>query len=216
VRVAVLLAMATSLGCTYSLNVDPCHIRCDSDQQCPASMTCNTGYCEPPGTGARCGGDAAAPPGPFTISSSDFSNGGIVTVTYASCASGGNNVSPPLTWTAGPTDTQGYVVTAGENMKEQWVVWNLPASTRSLPMGVPKGSALLAPVGARQINSVHQPEYYGPCPQSGQSDYYYFRVIAVNVLSLDVPATPEVMTVVAEATLHKVGGAETYANFVRP
>ena len=65
------------------------------------------------------------------------------------------------------------------------MVWNIPASTRSLAEAIPQGSQL--PDGTRQI-SASGPYYRGPgAPASGPPHHYVFEIYALDA-TIDVPA----------------------------
>jgi Raf kinase inhibitor-like YbhB/YbcL family protein len=69
-------------------------------------------------------------------------------------------------------------------------VYNIPASTTSLPAGAgdPKGAGL--PSGATQGNTdLAQPGYLGPCPPAGDKPHrYIFTVYALKTAKLELPA----------------------------
>jgi Raf kinase inhibitor-like YbhB/YbcL family protein len=66
-----------------------------------------------------------------------------------------------------------------------WMLWNIPAGSRSLSEGVPQGSQL--PDGTRQI-SASGPYYRGPgAPAAGPAHHYVFEIFALDA-ALDVPA----------------------------
>jgi Raf kinase inhibitor-like YbhB/YbcL family protein len=69
-----------------------------------------------------------------------------------------------------------------------WVVYNLPASTASLPEAVQPGEQL-AGGGLHGQNSWKKTGYGGPCPPSG-THHYVFRLYALDArLDLDAGAT---------------------------
>src|SRR4029079_6875572 len=93
------------------------------------------------------------PPAPaMTLTVSGFPDGGRIPVKFSQAAEGvapGEGLSPAINWTNVPAGTQSFVlnmrdmdVARNKTTDDQahWVVWNIPASTTSLPEGVPKGS----------------------------------------------------------------------------
>jgi Raf kinase inhibitor-like YbhB/YbcL family protein len=67
-----------------------------------------------------------------------------------------------------------------------WVLFNLPADTRSLPEAVP--SEMELPSGARQgTNDFRKIGYGGPCPPPGKPHRYFFKLYALDTV-LDLPA----------------------------
>lgn len=103
----------------------------------------------------------------------------------------GANRSLELDWTSGPPAAKSYaiVMTDTNNMLLHWVIWDIPASTRSLPALLATTQTLTVPPGARQVaNSGFG--YFGPCP-NGQTHVYRFDLHALNVANLSsLPASP--------------------------
>lgn len=106
----------------------------------------------------------------------------------------GDDVSPALTWTDPPDGTGSFVlvvhdvsapVAPGTSDTLHWLVWNIPATARSLPEAVPQGPQLAD--GTRQI-SVTGPQYRGPAaPASGPPHVYLFELFAIEG-TVNVPA----------------------------
>jgi Raf kinase inhibitor-like YbhB/YbcL family protein len=103
-----------------------------------------------------------------------------------------DNSSPELRWDDPPEGTVSFAVLAedldaGPEVFSHWVVYNLPASLRHLPAGIPPQDTL--PNGIRQgVNSWGKLGYGGPCPPIGaRAHRYRFRVFALG-------ASPEVAT----------------------
>jgi len=103
----------------------------------------------------------------------------------------GRDVSPPLSWAAGPAGTAGYALVmddpdAPAGTWTHWVAWNIPrtelaedvARERRLPDGTCQGKNSWGKVG-----------YGGPCPPSGQHRYF-FRVFALD-RTLELPASAD-------------------------
>ncbi|MDN7024635.1 YbhB/YbcL family Raf kinase inhibitor-like protein [Methanoculleus sp. FWC-SCC1] len=65
--------------------------------------------------------------------------------------------------------------------KAAWVIWNVePAET--VPAGIPKTAEVTAPVRAVQgRNDFGTVGYRGPCPKSGETEAYLFRVYALDI-----------------------------------
>lgn len=86
-----------------------------------------------------------------------------------------DHLSPALTWTAGPANTQSYAVvfkdvtlTTGTPVNElgyHWAIWNIRTSVRSLPKGLPSGNPVDAAPGAKQYSGpLFNDGYVGPSP----------------------------------------------------
>lgn len=122
---------------------------------------------------------AQAPP--FTLLSPDFEANSPIPA-HSSCD--GRNDSPALHWTAPPTGTQSFALVlrdpdAPRGTFIHWVLWNIPASARSLPRQITPTAAL--PDGARQgMNSARTTGYTGPCPPHGPVHHYNFTLYALD------------------------------------
>jgi Raf kinase inhibitor-like YbhB/YbcL family protein len=136
--------------------------------------------------------------GHFTVTSPDIKPGGTIPLRHVGSMMGcpGQNVSPALQWSGAPAGTKSFVVTTYDPDAPtgsgfwHWVVYNIPASTTTLPAGAgdPKGHAL--PSGATQGNTdLAQPGYIGPCPPQGDKPHrYIFTVYALKTAKLELPA----------------------------
>jgi hypothetical protein len=125
------------------------------------------------------------------LSTSAWQDGGAIPPKFAQP---GRDVSPPLSWSAAPEGTNGFVVIAhdidgatgnGTDDVLHWLVWNIPKDATSLPEGIPQAPQRAD--GSRQI-SVSGPYYRGPAaPSTGPAHHYVFEVFAVDTL-IDVPS----------------------------
>jgi Raf kinase inhibitor-like YbhB/YbcL family protein len=101
----------------------------------------------------------------------------------------GENVSPPLRWSGGPTGTKEFVVIvedpdADNDMPAMhWMVYRMPASVRELPEGASASDGQLV----QGRNHTGQTGYAGPNPPKGNRHRYFFQVFALDQ-SLDLPA----------------------------
>src|SRR5688572_9660339 len=106
----------------------------------------------------------------------------------------GGEVSPALSWNDPPETVVSFAlivhdvsapVNPGTDDVLHWMVWNIPAASRGLPEGVPRGSQL--PDGTRQISATG-PSYRGPgALASGPPHVYVFELFALDSM-IDVPA----------------------------
>lgn len=116
----------------------------------------------------------------FTITSPAFGAGEKIPMLHT-CD--GKDVSPPLTWMGAPDGTRAFAMIMDDpdapgGMWVHWVIYNIPAETVSLPMGVPTDGTLQ--IGAMQgSNSWKRTGYGGPCPPSG-SHRYFFKLYALS------------------------------------
>ena len=162
-----------------------------------AGLMASAAFAQDRGQGGRGGGAAAGGAGrggrggalvTIAVTSSSFADGAEIPAKYT----GGQGVSPQLSWSGAPSGTMSYVlimhdvdvaIPAGSltNDITHWVVWNIPATTTSIPDGGP------VPSGANQF-SMRGPQYMGPAPPPGHPFHHYiFEVYALNA-TLDVPA----------------------------
>jgi Raf kinase inhibitor-like YbhB/YbcL family protein len=100
----------------------------------------------------------------------------------------GSNVSPSLSWSGAPSGTKSFAITVYDPDAPtgsgwwHWVVFNIPASTSSLPKNAGDVKAKLMPEGAIQSRTdFGSSGYGGPCPpQGGGPHHYIFTVFAVD------------------------------------
>lgn len=150
------------------------------------------------------------------IRSESIAADSFIDLRYAEPGVGGQNVSPQLSWTAGPEGTASYALTCFDPDAPtgsgwwHWVVTDIPAETTSLAEGAP------LPAGARSWpNDYGYAGWGGPWPPPGPAHHYEFRVVAVSVPKLDVPdlATSAVARMTLSfATLQVVGFTGLFAN----
>jgi Raf kinase inhibitor-like YbhB/YbcL family protein len=138
-------------------------------------------------------GGAGGGGGAFMLTSPDHTEGEAFEDKYT-CALAGFNGSllPELNWTAGPAGTQSYAITfidttlsgmtPPDPLGYHWVIWNIPATTLSLPEEFTDAAS----IGAMQTGN-----YLGPCPNFGsgsRTDTYEFTIYALDTASITVPA----------------------------
>jgi Raf kinase inhibitor-like YbhB/YbcL family protein len=130
----------------------------------------------------------------------------------------GTDLSPPLEWGPLPEGTKSLAIVVedptvvGGNFVH-WVVYDLPASTRSLAEGVEAVEKL--PNGARQgRNDFGTIGYRGPCPSPGKVHDYWFRVYALDG-PLEVRQRPTGRDVLQAMLEHTVGVAEVMGSYGR-
>jgi Raf kinase inhibitor-like YbhB/YbcL family protein len=133
--------------------------------------------------------------GNLSLSSTAFANNGTLPLRYASAGAGGQNVSPPLSWSGAPRGTRSFMLVCVDpdaNDFIHWIVYDIPASVNSLSEGVPNESSL--PNGAKQAkNDAGTIGYFGPEPPPGEEHRYVFLLyaLAVDTLGLEPGASPE-------------------------
>jgi len=130
----------------------------------------------------------------LTIVSSAFENNGSIPRKYTAQ---GDNVSPPLEWSAGPDSTKSFVLIvddpdapdprAPQRTWVHWVLYAIPAAIRSLPADV--GTHGL-PTGVRRgLNDWKRAAYGGPSPPVGRHRYFHtLYALDVELPDLEYPA----------------------------
>jgi Raf kinase inhibitor-like YbhB/YbcL family protein len=125
----------------------------------------------------------------MTLSTTAWTDGGMIPAKYSQI---GGQVSPPLAWSNVPDGVTSFVVIAhdadqavGQATDDtlHWMVWNIPASARSLAEGMPQGNAANGP---RQISATG-PYYRGVAAPTGGAHHYVFEIFALDA-NIDVPA----------------------------
>jgi len=139
---------------------------------------------------------------PMTLRSAEVKPNATITEQYVYKGFGcnGGNVSPSLAWKDAPAGTKSFAVTVYDPDAPtgsgwwHWVVFNIPASTTSLPAGAGNPGSSGMPQGAIQSRTdFGPPGYGGPCPPPGDKAHrYIFTVYALKVdnLGLDANASP--------------------------
>jgi len=117
----------------------------------------------------------------FTLASASFSKDGPIPKKF-SCD--GPDVSPELSWTDAPGGTKSFALIVDDpdapaGTWTHWVLFDLPASTSSLPEGVPKIDEVPS-AGRQGRNDFRKIGYGGPCPPPGKPHHYYFRLYALD------------------------------------
>ncbi|HEY2030299.1 MAG TPA: YbhB/YbcL family Raf kinase inhibitor-like protein [Myxococcales bacterium] len=140
---------------------------------------------------------AASAAGNFSLTSTDISAKKPIDNKHVfnSFGCSGGNVSPELSWKGAPSGTKSFALTAYDPDAPtgsgwwHWVVYNIPASTTSLPSGAGDAKAPKLPEGATQGNTdFGTPGYGGPCPPQGDKPHrYIFTVFALDTDKLDIP-----------------------------
>lgn len=121
----------------------------------------------------------------FKLSSTAFAEGDPIPQKY-SCD--GEDSSPPMQWTDPPEGTMSFTLIADDpdapvGTWVHWVLYNLPADTRSLPEAFPSDADL--PDGSKNgENSWRRIGFGGPCPPGG-THRYFFKLYALD-LNLDM------------------------------
>jgi Raf kinase inhibitor-like YbhB/YbcL family protein len=95
----------------------------------------------------------------------------------------GKDASPPLVWRDVPERTKAFALIVDDpdapaGTWTHWVLYDLPASTTVLPIGVPMENAVAG--GKQGKNDFHHIGYNGPCPPPGRLHHYRFMLYALG------------------------------------
>ena len=167
-----------------------------------------------------------AAPSKFVLSSSDTKLAAKVPEAYTANVFGcsGGNMSPPLQWSGAPAGTKSFVLTLFDPDEHgdpsgwwHWIVYNVPASTTSLPKSAGVEHSTVLPSGTMQGHTdLGNDAYHGPCPDKGDPPHRYtFTIYALSVDKLDVPADSSGAMVVSTAKEHLLGKAVFVAHYGR-
>ncbi|HUB05549.1 MAG TPA: YbhB/YbcL family Raf kinase inhibitor-like protein [Myxococcales bacterium] len=125
---------------------------------------------------------AAGALGTLQVGSTSFAAGGAIPGRFT-CA--GADLPPELHWSAPPTGTRSFALLVEDpdapgGAFVHWVLYGIPAGTRSLDEG---GAA----AGRSGGNDFGRDGYGGPCPPPGAPHHYHFKVFALD-RELTLPA----------------------------
>jgi Raf kinase inhibitor-like YbhB/YbcL family protein len=155
--------------------------------------------------------------GPFTLSSPDIAPGGRIAEAQVFDGFGckGGNVSPALAWSNAPEGTRSFALLVHDPDAPtgsgwwHWLVYNIPAGTSSLAAGAGDAHKSLLPAGAVQGRTdFGTAGYGGPCPPPGKPHHYHFRLYALKVAKLDLPADASAAMVGFNVHAQSLGSAE--------
>lgn len=161
--------------------------------------------------GASSTGQTSAASSRFQLTSSTLEDGGVFPPSATCESSSASSQLPPLAWSGAPMGTKSYAMvfvdrtligaTPINTNGFHSAIWDIPATTDSLPEGLPSGSPPAGIVGletAKQKKAPSGSAYLGPCPNFPnathvKTDSYEFRLYALDVASL--PSNMTSMTV---------------------
>jgi len=162
----------------------------------------------------------------FHLTSTDIRAGKPMTKTqeYKGFGCDGANISPQLSWSKAPVGTKSFAVTLYDPDAPtgsgwwHWVIFNIPASVHSLPANAGDPASGLAPAGSVQSRTDYGTEGFGgACPPRGDKPHrYQFRVYALDVEKLDLPANSSGALVGFMLHAHALGVAKLQATYGRP
>lgn len=149
---------------------------------------------------------------PFMLLSPAFQDGAMIPRRFT-CD--GQDHSPALTWTDPPVGTQSFVLTltdadAPQGIFTHWILFDIPATTRSLP------EATLH-VGKLGTNDFGQVAYSGPCPPHRHGMHHYcFTLYALDVPTLNLRRGDSHHKIETAMRGHILAQAEYHGCYERP
>ena len=101
----------------------------------------------------------------------------------------GANLSPALAWSGAPAGAKSFALIMDDpdapgGVWNHWLLWDIPATIS----GLEENARPTTPIRSG-VNDFGKPGYGGPCPPKGHGPHrYFFRLLAVDVETLDLPA----------------------------
>jgi len=161
----------------------------------------------------------------FTLTSPDLKDGGTLTMkqVFKGFGCSGENVSPALAWKGAPAGTKSFAINVYDPDAPtgsgwwHWVVYNLPATTTSLPAGAGDPAKKLMPATASQGRTdFGAPGFGGACPPPGDKPHrYIFTVYALKTDKLELPADASGAMVGYNLLANKLASANFTAKYGR-
>lgn len=160
----------------------------------------------------------------FTLKSPQIKEGGALN--HAQVFNGfgcsGGNISPALEWSNPPAGTKSFALTVYDPDAPtgsgwwHWVVFNIPASARSIPLNASAEPAQLPAGAVQSITDFGAPGYGGACPPEGDKPHrYIFTLYALSTPALELE--PCAMPALVGFNIHGVvlGKAVLTATYAR-
>jgi Raf kinase inhibitor-like YbhB/YbcL family protein len=130
--------------------------------------------------------------GNFTITSANLGGQATENEVFNGFGCTGKNISPQLSWKNAPEGTRSFAITMYDPDAPtgsgwwHWVVFDIPASTSTLPVGARTTGMTGLPNGAIQsLTDFGSTGYGGPCPPPGHGPHQYILTIyALKTASL--------------------------------
>jgi Raf kinase inhibitor-like YbhB/YbcL family protein len=144
------------------------------------------------------------------VESPAFENEGTIPADYTA---DGKNVSPPISWSAGPAGTVSYALIVDDpdtpaGTWVHWTLWNLTTTRLDEDAAAP-GRGQAGAVSGK--NSWRKKGYGGPQPPSGKHRYY-FRVYALDTM-LDLAGDADRRALDAAMSGHVLASGELMGKY---
>jgi Raf kinase inhibitor-like YbhB/YbcL family protein len=121
----------------------------------------------------------------------------------------GEDLSVPLRWADPPPGTRSFVVLCDDpdapaGVWHHWAVYDVPPDRTELAEGAGRPGAALR----QAVNDFGRVGYGGPCPPHRHGVHHYrFRLLALSVDHLALPAKPSCREVEQQARKHTIAEA---------
>ncbi len=151
------------------------------------------------GLGGNAGGGGSEMFVPLALSSIAFNDGEVIPEVHECEAAGGSaqNLSPALSWTGGSSavgswGVVGRDVDAADGGVVQWVIFNIAATTMSLPEGIVNQAMPPEVAGALQTVSSDAVTigYVGPCATGNRYRFSVFAMDEAQLSGFDETSNP--------------------------
>jgi len=121
----------------------------------------------------------------FKLITSAFADGGWIPELY-SCE--GADISPSLEWSGEPPETRSFALIAEDpdapvGIWHHWLLYDIAPKIHNLAQAYKPGS-----LGVSGTNDFGKQGYGGPCPPKGGTHRYFFKLHALDVHTLGLPA----------------------------
>jgi Raf kinase inhibitor-like YbhB/YbcL family protein len=149
----------------------------------------------------------------FQLMSSAFAEGGWIPALHT-CQ--GADISPSLEWSDVPAEARSLTLfledpDAPAGVWCHWLLYDIGVKTHALPQGFKPSS-----LGLSGMNDFDKPGYGGPCPPKGHGPHrYFFKLYALNVHTLGLPAGVKRSELLQALKGHIVGEAQYMGRFER-
>jgi len=128
------------------------------------------------------------------------------------------DLSPQLRWENAPAATKAFALIVDDpdapgGTWVHWVIYDLPAATKELPQGAAKTETLIN--GAKQgVNDFGAVGYGGPCPPPGSAHRYFFKLYALDAVTM-LPPRATKQKLLAAMKGHVLASAELVGRYRR-
>ena len=152
------------------------------------------------------------------LSSSAFRSGDRIPEQYTG---DGHDVSPPLEWSGEPAETKEFALICDDPDAPtprpwvHWVLYGIPAGTRSLPESISGSTQLTGTEGKNSWPNGKTIGYRGPAPPKGHGvHHYHFKLYALKT-SLTFPRGMDKEAILNAIQGHLLAQAELVGTYER-